>query len=62
MKRPSLPVGDANHCAISSDTTHYSGSSARRDASATLGHSSVATTGSYLHGRPTESSSKYLAV
>src|SRR4051794_8426859 len=29
---------------------------------ATLGHSSVATTGKYLHARPTESSSKYLAV
>ncbi len=29
---------------------------------ATLGHSSVATTGRYLHDRPTESSSKYLAV
>jgi len=29
---------------------------------ATLGHSSVATTGHYLHARPTESSSKYLAV
>ncbi len=29
---------------------------------ATLGHSSVATTGRYLHARPTESSSKYLAV
>jgi site-specific recombinase XerD len=28
----------------------------------TLGHSSVATTGRYLHARPTESSSKYLAV
>jgi site-specific recombinase XerD len=29
---------------------------------ATLGHSSVATTGRYLHARPTESSSKFLAV
>jgi len=29
---------------------------------ATLGHSSVATTGKYLHARPTESSGKYLAV
>ncbi len=29
---------------------------------ATLGHSSVATTGKYLHARPGESSSKYLAV
>ena len=29
---------------------------------ATLGHGSVATTGRYLHARPTESSSKYLAV
>lgn len=29
---------------------------------ATLGHSSVATTGRYLHARPTESSGKYLAV
>ena len=29
---------------------------------ATLGHSSVATTGRYLHARPNESSSKYLAV
>lgn len=28
----------------------------------TLGHSSVATTGKYLHARPTESSSKYLAL
>jgi integrase/recombinase XerD len=28
---------------------------------ATLGHSSVATTGRYLHARPTESSGKYLA-
>jgi integrase/recombinase XerD len=27
---------------------------------ATLGHSSVATTGWYLHARPTESSGKYL--
>ena len=27
---------------------------------ATLGHSSVATTGRYLHARPTESSGKYL--
>lgn len=29
---------------------------------ATLGHSSVATTGRYLHARPTESSASYLAV
>ncbi len=29
---------------------------------ATLGHSSVATTGRYLHARPTESSSRYLAI
>ncbi len=29
---------------------------------ATLGHTSVATTGKYLHARPTESSGKYLAV
>jgi integrase/recombinase XerD len=29
---------------------------------ATLGHASVATTGRYLHARPTESSSSYLAV
>jgi integrase/recombinase XerD len=29
---------------------------------ATLGHASVATTGRYLHARPTDSSSKYLAV
>ncbi|MBI1371539.1 MAG: tyrosine-type recombinase/integrase [Phycisphaera sp.] len=29
---------------------------------ATLGHASVATTGRYLHARPTDSSSKYLSV
>jgi site-specific recombinase XerD len=29
---------------------------------ATLGHASVATTGRYLHARPTDSSSKYLGV
>ena len=29
---------------------------------ATLGHSSVATTGRYLHARPSDSSSKYLAI
>jgi integrase/recombinase XerD len=29
---------------------------------ATLGHASVATTGKYLHARPTDSSSKYLAI
>jgi integrase/recombinase XerD len=29
---------------------------------ATLGHASVATTSKYLHARPTESSSKYLAI
>ena len=29
---------------------------------ATLGHAGVATTGRYLHARPTESSAKYLAV
>jgi len=29
---------------------------------ATLGHASVATTGKYVHARPTESSAKYLAV
>ena len=29
---------------------------------ATLGHSNVATTGKYLHARPTESSSRYLSV
>lgn len=29
---------------------------------ATLGHASVATTGRYLHARPTESSGRYLAV
>jgi integrase/recombinase XerD len=29
---------------------------------ATLGHASVATTGRYLHARPTDSSSKYLTV
>ena len=28
----------------------------------TLGHSSVATTGNYLHARPSESSGKYLGV
>jgi site-specific recombinase XerD len=29
---------------------------------ATLGHSSVATTGRYLHARPSDSSARYLAV
>ena len=29
---------------------------------ATLGHSNVATTGKYLHARPTESSGRYLSV
>ena len=29
---------------------------------ATLGHASVATTGKYLHARPSDSSSRYLAV
>jgi integrase/recombinase XerD len=29
---------------------------------ATLGHSSVATTGHYLHARPTDSSARYLTV
>jgi integrase/recombinase XerD len=29
---------------------------------ATLGHASVATTGRYLHARPTDSSAKYLAI
>jgi integrase/recombinase XerD len=29
---------------------------------ATLGHASVATTGKYLHARPTDSSSNYLAI
>jgi len=29
---------------------------------ATLGHASVATTGRYLHARPNDSSSRYLAV
>jgi integrase/recombinase XerD len=29
---------------------------------ATLGHASVATTGRYLHARPTDSSSRFLAV
>jgi integrase/recombinase XerD len=29
---------------------------------ATLGHASVATTGHYLHARPTDSSARYLAV
>ena len=29
---------------------------------ATLGHSSVATTGRYLHARPTDSSARYLPV
>ena len=29
---------------------------------ATLGHASVATTGKYLHARPTDSSSRYLAL
>jgi integrase len=29
---------------------------------AALGHASVATTGRYLHARPTDSSSRYLAV
>ena len=29
---------------------------------ATLGHSSVATTGRYLHARPNDSSSRYLVV
>ena len=28
---------------------------------ATLGHASVATTGTYLHARPTDSSSRHLA-
>ena len=29
---------------------------------ATLGHSSIATTGKYLHARPKESSSRFLAI
>ncbi|GAA4247041.1 tyrosine-type recombinase/integrase [Azospirillum formosense] len=29
---------------------------------ATLGHASVATTGRYLHARPSDSSARYLAV
>jgi site-specific recombinase XerD len=29
---------------------------------ATLGHSSIATTGKYLHARPKESSSKFLSL
>jgi integrase/recombinase XerD len=29
---------------------------------ATLGYASVVTTGRYLHGRPTDSSARYLAV
>jgi integrase/recombinase XerD len=29
---------------------------------ATLGHTSVATTGRYLHARPTDSSARYLPV
>ena len=29
---------------------------------ANLGHASVATTGRYLHARPTDSSARYLAV
>ena len=29
---------------------------------ATLGHASVATTGRYLHARPTDSSARYLSV
>jgi integrase/recombinase XerD len=29
---------------------------------ATLGHASIATTGEYAHARPTDSSSRYLAV
>jgi len=29
---------------------------------ATLGHSSVATTGRYLHARPSDSSARYLGV
>jgi integrase/recombinase XerD len=29
---------------------------------ATLGHTSVATTGRYLHARPTDSSARYLVV
>ena len=29
---------------------------------ATLGHASVATTGRYLHARPTDSSARYLGV
>jgi integrase/recombinase XerD len=29
---------------------------------ATLGHASVATTGRYLHARPTDSSAKYLPL
>ncbi|TET54579.1 MAG: hypothetical protein E3J64_01725, partial [Anaerolineales bacterium] len=29
---------------------------------ATLGHESVATTGGYLHARPTDSSARYLGV
>jgi site-specific recombinase XerD len=29
---------------------------------ATLGHASVATTGKYLHARPKESSSRFLAI
>ena len=29
---------------------------------ATLGHASVATTGRYLHARPTDSSARYLGI
>lgn len=61
--RAGLPVGFSAHWLRHAHASH----SIDRGApihlvQATLGHSSVATTGRYLHARPTESSGKYLAV
>lgn len=61
--RAGLPAGFSAHWLRHAHASHaLDRGAAIHLVQATLGHSSIATTGRYAHARPTESSGKYLAV
>ena len=61
-KRAGLPAGVSAHWLRHAHASHALDRGAPVHlVQATLGHASVATTGRYLHARPTDSSAKYLA-
>ena len=67
VKRASRRAGIATNVVVHTFRHAHASHSLERGApihlvQATLGHSSVATTGRYLHARPTDSSSRYLSL